>query len=210
MPGPNATVVQNLIENAVNYRREKTPRIDVSIIERHGGPILGRVRTGARLDVVIHRAGRGSRYIVSNADSAPIEILLVEDNPGDVRLTREGLRDGKVRNHLSVVSDGVEALEFLRHQGQYADAPRPGLILLDLNLPRVDGRQVLAEIKSDPELHRIPVVVLTTSRSDEDVLKSYGLRANAYVTKPVDLEQFLKVVQSIEDFWLTLVTLPPR
>ena len=140
----------------------------------------------------------------------PIEILLVEDNPGDVRLTREALRDGKVRNHLSVVSDGVEALEFVRQEGKFADAPRPGLILLDLNLPRKDGRQVLAEIKSDPNLSRIPVVILTTSQSDEDILKTYGLHANAYVTKPVDLEQFLKVVQSIEDFWLTLVTLPSR
>lgn len=139
-----------------------------------------------------------------------IEILLIEDNPGDVRLTQEALRDGKVRNNLSVATDGVEALEFLHQEGRFADAPRPGLILLDLNLPRKDGRQVLAEIKSDPDLQRIPVVVLTTSRAEEDVLKTYGLHANAYVTKPVDLEQFLIVVQSIEDFWLTLVTLPPR
>jgi two-component system, chemotaxis family, response regulator Rcp1 len=148
--------------------------------------------------------------MTTDESAGPIEILLVEDNPGDVRLTREALRDGKVHNNLSVVSDGVEALEFLHQEGQFADAPRPGLILLDLNLPRKDGRQVLAEIKSDPALSRIPVVVLTTSQAEEDVLKTYGLHANAYVTKPVDLEQFLKVVQSIEDFWLTLVTLPPR
>ena len=147
--------------------------------------------------------------MTNDESNRPIEILLVEDNPGDVRLTREALRDGKVRNHLSVATDGVEALEFVRRKGTFADAPRPGLILLDLNLPRKDGRQVLAEIKSDPNLSRIPVVILTTSQSDEDILKTYGLHANAYVTKPVDLEQFLKVVQSIENFWLTLVTLPP-
>jgi CheY-like chemotaxis protein len=138
----------------------------------------------------------------------PIEILLVEDNPGDVRLTIEGLKEGKVRNNLHVAKDGVEALAFLRREAQYADAVRPDLILLDLNLPRMDGRQVLSEIKADPLLKTIPVVVLTTSRAEQDVLHSYQLQANCYITKPVDLEQFITVVRSIEDFWLTIVTLP--
>jgi two-component system, chemotaxis family, response regulator Rcp1 len=138
----------------------------------------------------------------------PIEILLVEDNPGDVRLTIEGLREAKVRNNLSVAKDGVEALSFLRREGQYADSVRPDLILLDLNLPRKDGRQVLSEIKADADLRTIPVVVLTTSRAEQDVLHSYQLQANCYITKPVDLEQFITVVKSIEDFWLTIVTLP--
>jgi CheY-like chemotaxis protein len=138
----------------------------------------------------------------------PIEILLVEDNPGDVRLTVEGLNEGKVRNNLHVARDGVEALSFLRHEGQFADAVRPDLILLDLNLPRKDGREVLADIKSDPELKTIPVVVLTTSRAEQDVLHSYELQANCYITKPVDLEQFITVVKSIEEFWLSIVTLP--
>jgi len=139
-----------------------------------------------------------------------IEILLVEDNPGDVRLTIEGLNEGKVRNNLHVARDGVEALEFLRRQGRFADAVRPDLILLDLNLPRMDGREVLAEVKSDPDLKTIPVVVLTTSRAERDILNSYELQANCYITKPVDLEQFITVVRSIEDFWLTIVTLPNR
>ena len=138
----------------------------------------------------------------------PIEILLVEDNPGDVRLTMEGLREGKVRNNLHVARDGVEALAFLRREAGFANAIRPDLILLDLNLPRKDGREVLSEIKSDPELKTIPVVVLTTSRAEQDVLHSYQLQANCYITKPVDLEQFIKVVNSIEEFWLTIVTLP--
>ena len=138
----------------------------------------------------------------------PINILLVEDNPGDVRLTVEALKEGRVRNHLSVVSDGVEALAFLRNQGPYTDAPRPDLMLLDLNLPRKDGREVLAEIKEDPSLRRIPVVVLTTSEAEADVLKSYALHANCYITKPVDLEQFISVIGTIEDFWLTIVKLP--
>jgi len=138
----------------------------------------------------------------------PIEILLVEDNPGDVRLTVEGLNEGKVRNNLHVAKDGVEALAFLRREGNYADAVRPDLILLDLNLPRKDGRQVLSEIKADVALKTIPVVVLTTSRAEQDVLHSYQLQANCYITKPVDLEQFITVVKSIEDFWLTIVTLP--
>lgn len=137
-----------------------------------------------------------------------INILLVEDNPGDVVLTREALDDAKVRNELNVVGDGVEALEYLRRQGPHTGAPRPDLILLDLNLPRKDGREVLAEIKQDPDLKRIPVVVLTTSKAEEDILRSYDLHANCYVTKPVDLNQFLSIVKTIEDFWLTVVKLP--
>jgi CheY-like chemotaxis protein len=140
----------------------------------------------------------------------PIEVLLVEDNPGDVRLTREALREGKVRNNLNVARDGVEAMAFLRREGSYAGAARPDLILLDLNLPRKDGRQVLAEIKSDADLRTIPVVVLTTSQADQDIVRSYDLHANCYVTKPVDLDQFITVVKSIEDFWLTIVKLPAR
>lgn len=140
----------------------------------------------------------------------PIEILLVEDNPGDVRLTVEGLNEGKVRNNLHVAKDGVEALAFLHRESEYADAVRPDLILLDLNLPRKDGREVLVDIKADPDLKTIPVVVLTTSRAEQDVLRSYELQANCYITKPVDLEQFIQVVKSIEDFWLTVVTLPHK
>ena len=139
----------------------------------------------------------------------PIEILLVEDNPGDVRLTQEALQEGRVRNRLSVVGDGVEAMEFLRRTGRFADAPAPSLILLDLNLPRKDGREVLAEVKSDENLKRIPVVVLTTSDAEQDVLRSYNLHANCYITKPVVLEKFLAIVRSLEDFWLTIVRLPP-
>jgi two-component system, chemotaxis family, response regulator Rcp1 len=138
----------------------------------------------------------------------PIEILLVEDNPGDVRLTIEALKEAKVRNHLSVAKDGVEALAFLHREGSYAAAARPDLILLDLNLPRKDGREVLAEIKADTSLRAIPVVILTTSQADQDILRSYELHANCYITKPVDLDQFITVVKSIEDFWLTIVTLP--
>ena len=138
-----------------------------------------------------------------------IEILLVEDNPADVRLTREVLREGKVSNNLSVVRDGVQAMAFLRREGEFHDAPRPGLVLLDLNLPKKDGREVLQEIKQDPDLRRVPVVVLTTSKSEEDILKSYNLYANCYVTKPVDLDQFIKVVKTIDDFWLAVVRLPP-
>lgn len=138
----------------------------------------------------------------------PIEILLVEDNPGDVRLTIEALRDSKVRNNLQVAPDGVHAMAYLRKEGQYSDVVRPDLVLLDLNLPRKDGRQVLAEIKADPELKTIPVVILTTSQAEQDVLQSYQLQANCYITKPVDLEQFITVVRSIQDFWLTIVRLP--
>jgi CheY-like chemotaxis protein len=140
----------------------------------------------------------------------PVEILLVEDNEADVRLTREALKENKVANILHVVSDGEEAIAFLRQKGKYADAPRPDLILLDLNLPKKDGREVLAEIKVDDDLKRIPVVVLTISKAEEDILKSYNLHANCYITKPIDLNQFMKVVQSIEDFWLALVKLPPN
>lgn len=139
----------------------------------------------------------------------PIEILLVEDNPGDVRLTMEAFQEGKVRNRLHVVGDGVEALAFLHREGEYAAAPQPDLILLDLNLPRKDGREVLAEIKSDEATARIPVVVLTSSRAEQDILKSYDLQANSYITKPVDLGQFIEVIKGIEDFWLSVVKLPP-
>ncbi len=140
----------------------------------------------------------------------PIEILLIEDSPGDVDLAREALAETKIRNILRVVSDGEEAMAFLQRTGKYAEAPRPGLILLDLNLPRKDGREVLKEIKSNDNLKRIPVVILTTSGEEEDVLRSYNLHANCYITKPIDLKQFLKVVKSIEEFWLTIVRLPNK
>ena len=135
---------------------------------------------------------------------------MVEDNPGDVRLTLEALKEGKVRNNLHTVEDGEEAMKFLRRQGPYAKAPRPDLVLLDLNLPKKNGREVLAEIKDDPDLKRIPVVILTVSEAEQDIIKSYNLHANCYITKPVNLEQFIKVVRSIEDFWLSIVMLPPR
>jgi two-component system, chemotaxis family, response regulator Rcp1 len=143
-----------------------------------------------------------------SVEPRPIQILLVEDNAADVRLTIEALHEGKVRNTLSVARDGAEAMKFLRREGEFADALRPDLIFLDLNLPRKDGREVLAEIKADDELKRIPVVVLTTSSAEVDILKSYSLHANCYITKPVDLEQFVQVVKSIDDFWLTIVRLP--
>ncbi|MBV8087231.1 MAG: response regulator [Chloroflexi bacterium] len=139
----------------------------------------------------------------------PIDILLVEDSPSDVDLTREALEDAKVRNTLHVAEDGVEALEFLRGVGRHTGAPRPDLILLDLNLPKKDGREVLAEIKADPDLKSIPVVILTTSEAEQDILRTYALHANCYITKPVDLEQFITVVRSIENFWLVVVKLPP-
>jgi chemotaxis family two-component system response regulator Rcp1 len=141
-------------------------------------------------------------------DGRPIEILLVEDNPGDARLAWEAIREAKVSNNLRWVSDGVEALAFLRREGKYEETLRPDLILLDLNLPRKDGREVLAEIKNDHNLRCIPVVVLTTSQAEEDILKAYHLNANCYISKPVDLEQFIKVVNAIENFWLTIVKLP--
>ena len=149
---------------------------------------------------------RMQKYRLS--DMRPIEILLVEDNPGDVRLTQEALGEAKVRNNLAVARDGVEALSYLRREAPFEDAARPDLVLLDLNLPRKDGREVLAEIKADPELRRLPVVVLTTSSAEKDVLESYNLYANCYITKPVDLDQFVSIVSSIEDFWLTIVKLP--
>ena len=147
---------------------------------------------------------------MNTPDGRPIEILLVEDSPSDTELTQEALREAKVRNHLSTVEDGVLAMDFLRRRGTFGNVARPDLIMLDLNLPRKDGRQVLAEIKEDPELKTIPVVVLTTSQAEQDVLHAYHLHANCYITKPVDFEQFLRAVRSIESFWLLVVTLPPR
>ena len=138
----------------------------------------------------------------------PIDILLVEDNPGDARLAQEALKDSKIQNVLHIARDGVEAMDFLHRRGRYEGMPRPDLVLLDLNLPRKDGREVLGEIKTHDDLKRIPVVILTTSRDEEDVLRSYDLHANCYITKPIDLQQFIKVVHSIEDFWLTIVKLP--
>jgi chemotaxis family two-component system response regulator Rcp1 len=143
-------------------------------------------------------------------DLKPIEILLVEDNPGDVDLTKEALERAKVANRLQVVEDGAEALDFLFRRGPYAAASRPDIILLDLNLPRKDGREVLAEIKADPELADIPVVVLTTSQADEDIIRAYRLHANCYITKPVDFNQFLRIIETIEEFWLTIVKLPRK
>ena len=140
--------------------------------------------------------------------SEPVQILLVEDSPGDIRLTREVLRDARIANHLHIVSDGEQAMAFLRREGEYADMQRPDLILLDLNLPRKDGREVLAELKEDPELHLIPVIVLTTSSAEQDVLRSYDLKAACYITKPIDLDEFIAVVRSIETFWLSIVRLP--
>ena len=138
----------------------------------------------------------------------PVEILLVEDNPGDVRLTMEALREAKVCNKVHTVYDGMEAMSFLRQEGRYTNMSCPDLILLDLNLPKKDGREVLAEIKADENMKRIPVVILTTSKAEQDILKSYELQANCYVTKPVDLDQFITVVKSIGDFWLAIVRLP--
>jgi len=146
--------------------------------------------------------------MITNGHGQPIEILLVEDNPGDVRLTVEALKEGKLRNRMNVVEDGEKALAYLRREAGYEDAARPDLVLLDLNLPRKDGREVLAEMKADPDLKRIPVVVLTTSKAEEDILKSYDLHANCYITKPVDLDQFIGVVKSIESFWFSVVSLP--
>jgi CheY-like chemotaxis protein len=144
-------------------------------------------------------------------DVAPIEVLLVDDDPGDVQLTKEAFEEHKVRNRLTVVSDGVDALAYLRRDPSvYPDAVRPDLVLLDLNLPRIDGREVLQEIKSDPDLRTIPVVVLTTSQADEDIVRSYNLHANAYVTKPVDFDRFISVVRQIDEFFVSVVKLPPR
>ncbi|WP_445253145.1 response regulator [Nostoc sp. 106C] len=140
----------------------------------------------------------------------PIEVLLVEDNPGDALLTRIALEDSKITVHLNVVEDGVEAMAFLRKQEKYATVPHPDIVLLDLNLPKKDGREVLAEIKGDENLKRIPVVVLTTSQAEEDILKAYNLAANCYITKPVDFDQFVKIIRSIENFWFAIVKLPPE
>ena len=146
---------------------------------------------------------------ISERPGIAIEILLVEDSPGDVRLTQEALRDAKIQNNLQVVTDGEEAIAFLRRTGSYTEVPRPDLILLDLNLPKKDGREILAEIKADASLKTIPVVILTTSESEADILQSYQLHANCYITKPADLEGFMKVVRSIEGFWLSIVRFPP-
>ncbi|MGB2937338.1 MAG: response regulator [Phycisphaerae bacterium] len=147
---------------------------------------------------------------MSRASAKTAEILLIEDSLGDIRLIKEAFKEGKLINHVSVVEDGEAAMAFLRREGPYAGAVRPDLILLDLNLPKKDGREVLAEIKADEDLKRIPVVILTTSRAEEDILRTYNLHANCYVTKPVDLEQFFAVVRSIEDYWLAIVKLPPE
>ncbi|MGA2386103.1 MAG: response regulator [Candidatus Bathyarchaeia archaeon] len=140
----------------------------------------------------------------------PVDILLVEDNPGDVRLTKEALRDAKVLNEIYVAKDGVEAMEFLHRKGRFSKVPLPDLILLDLNLPRKDGREVLAEIKEHPILKHIPVVVLTTSKAEEDIVKTYNLHANAYITKPVDLDRFAEIIHVLNEFWFTIVKLPPK
>ncbi|HEX3607672.1 MAG TPA: response regulator [Candidatus Dormibacteraeota bacterium] len=138
-----------------------------------------------------------------------VNILLVEDNPGDVRLTLEALREGRITNQLHVARNGEEAMDFVRRQGEHADAPRPDLILLDLNLPRKDGREVLEELKNDPDLHRIPVIVLTTSSAEQDILRSYDLHANCFISKPIGYDDFITVVRSLENFWLRVVCLPP-
>ncbi len=145
----------------------------------------------------------------SFADEDIIDILLVEDEPDDVRLTKEALKDGQIRNELHVVTDGVEAMDYVRQKGRYASVRRPDLILLDLNMPRKNGFEVLREVKTDPKLKLIPIVILSTSAADEDVAKTYGLNANCYISKPVDLDQFFRVIKGIEDFWLTIVKLPP-
>jgi CheY-like chemotaxis protein len=146
---------------------------------------------------------------MNKSEGRPIEILLVEDSPSDTELTVEALRDFKVRNHVNIVEDGVQAMQFLRRQGPYAEAPRPDLIMLDLNLPRKDGREVLADIKADDQFKTIPIVVLTTSQVEQDILRAYQLNANCYINKPVDFNQFLEVIRAIESFWLFVVTLPP-
>jgi len=147
--------------------------------------------------------------MMNKVNVKPVELLLVEDNQGDARLAIEAMDDSKIKNNLVWVKDGVEAMEYLRKEGEYKNASRPDLILLDLNMPRKDGREVLAEVKSDDNLKSIPVVILTVSKAEEDIIKSYDLHANCYVTKPLDLEQFIHVVKSIEDFWFSIVKLPP-
>jgi len=147
---------------------------------------------------------------MTGTQAEPVEILLAEDNPGDAKLTRKALEQGNIINNLHVVTDGVEALEYLRQEGEYADKPRPDLMLLDLNMPRKDGREVLEAIKTDADLRRIPVVVMTSSEAEEDIVQSYDLHANAYLTKPIDFDGFLDVVGSIEEFWLSVVKMPPE
>jgi two-component system, chemotaxis family, response regulator Rcp1 len=151
---------------------------------------------------------RRKAVVIQVSNTEPIEILLVEDNPGDARLAVEALKESKVHNNLHHVPDGVEAMRFLRREGEYADAAQPDLVLLDLNLPRKDGREVLSEIKEDPNLRLVPVVVLTTSAAERDLVMSYGLHANAYVIKPIDLDRFVEIVQGIEEFWFSIVKLP--
>jgi two-component system, chemotaxis family, response regulator Rcp1 len=148
--------------------------------------------------------------MTNNKSLQPIEILMADDNKGDIRLTLEALKGAKVKNNVHVVGDGVEAMAFLRKEGKYANKPRPDIILLDLNMPKKDGREVLQEIKTDPDLKCIPVVILTVSQAEEDILKTYNLHANCFITKPVDLDQFIKIVKSLEDFWFTIVKLPPN
>jgi two-component system, chemotaxis family, response regulator Rcp1 len=147
---------------------------------------------------------------MSSDSYKPVSILIVEDNSGDARLILEVLKDGKILNELHLVKNGIEAMKFLYNSGEYSTSPRPDLIILDLNIPLKDGREVLCEIKSDPNLKKIPVIVMTTSQAEEDILKSYDLHANCYITKPIDLDQFIKVIKSIEEFWFTIVKLPPK
>jgi two-component system, chemotaxis family, response regulator Rcp1 len=176
-------------------------------------PCTGRPRTWyERIGHNFYIETKGHTYpktlLMTLNDAKIVDILLVEDNPGDIRLTQEILKESKIHNNLNVVMDGVEAMEYLRKEGNYKNAVRPDIILLDLNLPKKNGKEVLAEVKTDPDLKRIPVVVLTTSVAEQDILKTYDLYANCYITKPIDLDQFITVVKLIEDFWLTIVKLP--
>lgn len=155
---------------------------------------------------VIYPGSDAGRFAYSQ--QRPVEVLLVEDNPGDVRLTQEAFKESRLSVRISVACDGVEAMDFLHRRGEFVDAPKPDLILLDLNLPRKNGREVLSEIKADPELKRVPVIIMTTSKAEQDVHRAYNLNANCYIAKPVELDEFLNVVRSIEDFWLSVVTLP--
>ena len=169
---------------------------------------MGRFGCGPFYNLLLHAARQRRITMINNMQT--VEILLVEDNPGDIRLIVEVLKEGKIHNNLSVVEDGEEALAYLRREGSYQDVILPDIILLDLNLPKISGTEVLAEIKKDPMLKHIPVIILTTSEAEQDILKAYDLHANCYITKPVNLDQFLTVVRSIENFWLTIVKLPRR